>query len=102
MEALNVILPVLLYIFGIILLVVLIVLGIRLIQILERVEKLADKAGKLIEKAESLTENVEEKINALDGAFHLINQTTSGMSLFGDAFMGAINKIIAIVFKKER
>ena len=87
METLNVILPVLLYIFGIILLVVLIVLGIRLIQIINRVEKLVD--------------DVEEKISSLDGFFNLISQTTTGMSVFGDTIVRAINKVITILFKKK-
>ena len=42
MEFLNIVLPALLYIFGIILLIVLIILGIRTIELLDKINRLTD------------------------------------------------------------
>lgn len=86
---LNVILPVLLYIFGIILLIVLIVLGIRLIAMLEKVDRLVD--------------NVEDKVNSLNGAFALIDKTTDSIALISDSIVNAIAGLIhKLVGKKNK
>lgn len=88
-STLNVILPVLLYIFGIILLIVLIVLGIRLIVMLEKVDRLVD--------------NVEDKVNSLNGAFALIDKTTDSIALISDSIVNAIAGLIhKLVGKKNK
>ena len=80
MEFLNVILPVLLYIFGIILLIVLIILGIRMIQVLDRVEHL---------------------VNSLDGFFTILDRATDGFALITEHVAQVVTSTISRVFKKK-
>ena len=88
-STLNMILPVLLCVFGIILLVVLIILGIRLIVMLEKVDRLVD--------------NVENKVNSLNGAFALIDRTTDGIALISDSVVNAIAGLVhRLIGKKNR
>ncbi len=88
MEFLNVLLPVLLYIFGIILLIVLIILGIRLIQVLDKVDRLVDDA---MEKASSL--------NAL---FSMVDRVTDGLALVTDKIVSSATAVVAKIFKKKK
>ena len=74
MEFLNVILPVLLYIFGIILLIVLIILGIRMI---------------------------EHKVNSLDGFFTILDRATDGFALITEHVAQVVTSTISRVFKKK-
>lgn len=87
MEFLNVILPVLLYIFGIILLIVLIILGIRMIQVLDRVEHLVD--------------DIEHKVNSLDGFFTILDRATDGFALITEHVAQVVTSTISRVFKKK-
>ncbi len=87
MEFLNVILPVLLYTFGIILLIVLIILGIRSIQILERIDHLVG--------------NVEQKVNSLNGLFTIIDRTTDGFAIITDRFVSMATSAISRLFNKK-
>lgn len=88
MDFLNVVLPVLLYIFGIILLIVLIILGIRSIQILEKIDRLVD--------------DMENKVRSLDSLFTIIDRTTDGFALITDRFVSVVTSAISRVFKKEK
>jgi len=88
METLNVILPVLLYVFAIILLIVLIILGIKLIQILNKVERVVD--------------DIEEKVTALNELFYVIGKATGGISFIGDSIASFITSLISKLFKKRK
>ncbi len=85
---LDVILPVLLYTFGIILLIVLIVLGIRLIVMLEKVDRIVD--------------NVEDKVNSLNGVFSLIDKTTDSIALFSDSIVNALAGVFHKLFGRRK
>ena len=88
MEFLNQFLPILLYIFGIAALVVLIVLGIRLIQTIDRVNRVLD--------------DVEEKVNSLNGFFHIIDTITDNMAFLSDKIINAISNVIAKIFRRKK
>lgn len=88
MDFLNVILPVLLYIFGIILLIVLIILGIRAIQMLDKMDHLID--------------DMESKVNSLNSLFTMIDRTTDGFALITDRVIAVITSVISRIFKKEK
>lgn len=88
MELLNIVLPVLLYTFGIILLIVLIILGIRLIQILDKVDRVVD--------------NVEEKVNSLNGFFNVLDKTSYGMSIVGDKIVSGLIGVFSKIFNKNK
>lgn len=88
MEALDIILPVLLYIVGIILLIVLIILGIRIIQILNKCERVID--------------NIEVKVNSLNGVFNAIDKTAYGISMISDKVISSIVTMISKIFNKKK
>ena len=88
MDVLDVLLPVLLYIFGIILLIVLIILGIRLIQILNKCEKVID--------------NVEEKINSFNDVFTVINKLSYGLSMVSDKLISSITNMVSKIFNRKK
>lgn len=77
---LDVILPVLLYTFGIILVIVLIALVLQLIQILKKVDR--------------IVENVDDKVNSLNGIFSLIDKTTDSIALFSDSIVNALASLV--------
>ncbi len=85
MEFLNILLPILLYIFGIVLLIVLIILGIRLIQLLNKIDK--------------LTDDVSEKVNSLNGLFSIVDRATDAIAIMSDRIVG---KIIDIIKRKRK
>ncbi len=88
MEFLNVLLPMLLYIFGIVLLIVLIVLGIRLIQTIDRANRLLD--------------DVEEKVQTLNGFFHLIDTITDRLSFLSDKIVDTVSNAIGKLFNRKK
>ena len=89
MEFLNILLPTLLYIFGIILLIVLIILGIRTIELLDRVNK--------------LTDDINDKVSSLDNLFSVIDRTTDGISLISEKIINSVsNLIISLVNRKRK
>lgn len=88
MDYLNILLPVLLYVFGIILLIVLIILGIRLIQILNKVDKVID--------------NVDEKVNSLNGLFNAIDKTSDTVALITDKMFTTISGAISRIFSRNK
>ena len=81
MEALNSVLPVLLYIFGII------ILGIRLIQILDKVEKAVD--------------DTIQKVNSFNDAIGILSKAAYGVSTVGDKVIGGLIGIISKVFNNK-
>lgn len=95
MDALNVILPVLLYIFGIILLIVLIILGIRMIQVLDKVDKVVDDVDRVVG-------TVEEKVNSFNGFFQILDKTSLGFSMFGERIVEGVSSIIAKIFNRKK
>ncbi len=86
---LDIVLPVLLYTFGIILLIVLIVLVMQLIQTLKKVDRIVD--------------NVEGKVNSLNGVFALIDKTADSIALFSDSIVNALASLAyKLVGKKKK
>lgn len=81
-EALDLVLPVLLYTFGIILLIVLIILVIKLIMTLDKVDRIVD--------------DVEDKVHSLDGLFSVIDKTTDSIALFSDSI---VNTLASLFYK---
>ncbi len=88
MDFLNIVLPVLLYTFGIILLIVLIILGIRMIQIIEKVDRLID--------------NLEGKVNSLNSLFAIIDHTADGITMVTDRVISTVTNTFSRIFKKKK
>lgn len=84
----NILLNVLLSIFGIILLIVLIILGIKTILLI-------DKASKVLDK-------VDRKVDSLDNLFMLIDRTTTGISTITDKISFSVLNLISRVFSKNK
>ena len=87
MEALNSVLPVLLYVFGIILLIVLIILGIRLIQMLNKIDKAVD--------------DTIQKVDAFTEAIGILTKAATGVSLVGDKVINGLITIVSKIFNKK-
>lgn len=85
---LNIVLPILLYIFGIILLVVLIILSLRLIALTEKIDKLTDE--------------VKVKMNSFDNLLTVIDKTTDGLALISDKLVANIAGFVVGMFKKRK
>ena len=90
MEFLNIVLPTLLYIFGIILLIVLIILGIR-------TKRIDNQKIDL-----SLTDDVSEKVSSLDNLFSVIDKTTDGISLISDKIISTVSGFIINLVNRKR
>ena len=88
MEFLNVLLPILLYVFGITLLIVLIVLGIRLIQTIDRTNRLLD--------------DVEKKVTSLNSFFNIIDTITDNLSFISDKIIDTLSNVITGLFRKKK
>lgn len=88
MEALNIVLPVLLYIFGIILLIVLIILGIRMIQILNKVDKTVDE--------------VVEKVNSFNESLDIISKAAYGVTSVSDKVISGLIGVISKIFNRNK
>ncbi len=88
MDYLNILLPVLLYIFGIILLIVLIILGIRLIQLVEKIDHVVD--------------DVTDKVHSLNGLFAVVDKTSDFLSRIGDSVVGAVATVSSKIFKRSK
>jgi len=88
MEALNIVLPVLLYIFGIILLIVLIILGIRLIQILNKIDKAVD--------------DTIERINLFNDVLSTLSKAANGVSAVGDKVISGLIGVVSKIFNKNK
>ena len=88
MEFLNVILPVLLYTFGIILLIVLIILGIRMFNFLE--------------KADRVLEKIDRRVDSLDNFFMVMDKTTSSITTITDKISFSVISLISRLFSKKK
>lgn len=88
MYILDVFLPVLLYVVAIILLVVLIVLGIKVIALLDKVDRIVD--------------NVEEKVNAFNGAFSVIERATTGFADITDSLLFNVSTFFSKLFNNKK
>ena len=88
MEFLNILLPTLLYIFGIILLIVLIILGIRTIELLDKINK--------------LTDDINDKVSSLDNLFSVIDRTTDGISLISEKIINSVSNLIINLVSRKR
>ena len=86
MEALNVVLPIIIYLLLIVLLVVVIVLGIKLII--------------TIDKVNAIVNDVQEKVAALNSLFKLAQSATDKLSSISsrllDTIFSAINKVLGV------
>ena len=87
MEFLDVLLPVLLYSLGIILIIVLIVLGLKAIETLNKVNDLLD--------------DMKEKMDTLNGFFHIMDLMTSKVSVITDTVVNAVTGTIRKFTKKK-
>ena len=82
-------LPLIIYILLIIILLVGIILGIRLIMTLNKVEKFVD--------------DVKDKVETLNGFFHIIDYTTDKIALATDKVVDAIAGFVSkIIFNKKK
>lgn len=82
-------LPLIIYILLIIILLVGIILGIRLIMTLNKVEKVVD--------------DVKDKVETLNGFFHIIDYTTDKIALATDKVVDAIAGFVSkIIFNKKK
>ena len=88
MDYLHILLPVLLYVFGIILLIVLIILGIRLIQLVEKVDHIVD--------------DVNSKVNSLNGLFAVVDKTSDFLSKVGDSVISAFANVFSKIFNRNK
>lgn len=84
----NVLLPVLLYTFGIILLIVLIILGIRMIKILDKLDVVVD--------------DVANKVSTLDGLFNAIERTTDGINSITSKVSYTMVNMFSKIFRKRK
>lgn len=87
MADLNLILSVLLSLFGIILLIVLIILALRMIRLVDRADKFFD--------------NMEAKVNSLDGLFMVMNRFSDGLSTITENLVFSVVNSIARVFSRN-
>ena len=86
-STLQTILPIIIYFLLIILLVVGIILGIRAIQTLNKVDRVVD--------------DVNDKVQSLNGFFHLIDFTTDKIVSITDRVVDGVSGLIGHVFKKR-
>lgn len=85
---LNIVLPVLLYSFGIILLIVLIILGMKAIRILEKMDLVVD--------------DISRKVSTLDGFFYAIEKATDGINSITDKVSYTVINMISKIFRKKK
>lgn len=84
----DVLLPVLLYTFGIILLIVLIILGIRMIKILDKLDMVVD--------------DVANKVSTLDGLFNAIERATDGINSITSKVSYTMVNMFSKIFRKRK
>ena len=90
-EALNAILPIIIYFLLILLLIVVIVLGIKFIITIDRIN--------------SIIEDVQEKVESLNTIFKVATKTADKVSYFGskvvDSVIGMLNKVLGVKNRKD-
>ena len=87
MESLQTVLPIIIYFLLIIILVVGIILGIKAIRTVDKVEKVVD--------------DVNEKVQSLNGFFHIIDFTTDKIVSFTDHIVDGIALIGSKLFSRK-
>lgn len=91
MEALNTVLPIVIYILLIVLLIVGIILGIKLIITIDEVN--------------AVIEDIRKKVKSLDGIFSVVDMASNKLGLItsriSDWTMSLINKIVSLRNRKD-
>ena len=87
MEAINIVMPVILYTLTSSLLVILIVLGIKLI--------------KAVDKFTDLADNVSRKVNSLNSFFSIIDMVTDKVSFLSDRLVDGITSLLSKIFTRK-
>ncbi len=82
------ILSISLAILGMILIIVFIILGIKLIEMVNRMNRLLD--------------NVEDKVNSLNGFFHIVDMATDKMAFLSDHVVSVVTGAIHKIFKRKK
>ncbi len=75
-------------ILGMILIVVFIVLGIKLIEMVNRMNRILD--------------NVEDKVNSLNGFFHIVDTITDKMAFLSDSVVSTVTGVIHKIFNRKK
>lgn len=88
MEFLQEFLPIVIYILLIIILIIGIILGIKSIITLNKVEKVVD--------------DVNEKVQTLNGFFHIIDYTTDKIALATDKVVDGITSFVSRIFFNKK
>lgn len=91
MEALNTVLPIVIYILLIVLLIIGIILGIKLIITIDEVN--------------SIIEDIRKKVKSLDGIFSIVDIASNKLGLItsriSDWTMSLVNKIVSLRKRKD-
>jgi len=87
MEALNAVMPVILYTLTSILIIILIILGIKLIAAVDKFSALADNIGK--------------KVNSLNSFFSVIDMVTDKVSFLSDKLVDSVTSLLMKIFTKK-
>lgn len=88
MEALNEILPIIIYTLSAILLVTVIILVLKLI--------------KTVDKTNTILDDIEEKSRSLDGLFYTIDTITDSIASINDKLVDTIVSFIGKLFHKKK
>ncbi len=82
-------LPIVIYILLIIILIIGIILGVKVVNLLNKVDK--------------VVEDVNDKIQTLNGFFHIIDYTTDKISMATDKVIGKITSLFnKLLFKRKK
>ena len=82
-------LPIVIYILLIIILIIGIILGVKVVNLLNKVDK--------------VVEDVNDKIQTLNGFFHIIDYTTDKISMATDKVIGTITSLFnKLLFKRKK
>lgn len=88
MEFLNEFLPIVIYILLIVLIILLIIISLKAIKALDKVQEIAD--------------DVDDKVQTLNGFFHVIDGATDRIAMFSDRIIDIITGIFQRIFKPKK
>ncbi len=88
MEFLNEFLPIIIYILLVVLITLLIIISFKVIKAIDTVQDIA--------------EDVDDKVQTLNGFFHVIDGATDKIAIFSDRIIDIITGIFQRVFKPKR
>ena len=88
MEYLSESLPIIIYILLIVLIILLIVISVKVIKAMDTVQGIVD--------------DVDDKVQSLNGFFHIIDTATDKIALISDRMIDIITGILHKVFKPKR